>query len=1114
MKLKLVPKQFLLFWAGLLWCLAPLQAHPTGDQGLPLTEALEQISERYQVIFSYDARLLSNIEVDFEFQRNEQLETAVNRLLADTGLKYKHLGDKYYVIYKDNRSGQQKARKLQKKIRQIQKLEQSNEIMVQRSTSQSGQKLGAIFQSAKSLLTTIKITGTVSDENGEPLIGVNILVKGTDQGTVTGIDGDFSLDAPENAVLVFSYIGYVPQEITLGTETTLKIVLQTELNQLNEVVVVGYGSSKKQDLTGAVARVDLDRTRLQPNANPVQSLRGTVAGVTVIDNGRPGSDASIQIRGRNSISASNNPLIVLDGIIYAGGRLSDINPNDIESIDILKDASSSAIYGSQAANGVILITTKKGTTDKPMIAFNTYYGTSDFAHTPDYLDAEQYIKVRQDAEIADKGPVPFQVLEEENMAAGISIDPWEAIKQKAPAYSNELSVSGRGERVKYYFSGSHTGVKSPVMGDNFSRIAARVNLDVSVTDWLNLGTNTGYSVKDQSGVRADLVAASYLSPYANLYYEDGVPRPLPMNIGLVVNPLTSTLLNDNLDLTKTLFTNTYAEVKLPLTGLTYRLNVGYTQRNEKVYNYKPSFNREQFFNLGSGNKYHYESQNVTFENILRYDRAFGNDHSLSLTFLYGAYTVQDESSSLSSSNIFNDALGYNGLEIGENFTINTAAGESQQISTMGRMGYRYKGRYILDLTVRRDGYSAFGPGRKYGVFPAVGLSWNLSEEPFLANAVHLNNLKLRASWGKNGNQGVSRYSSLSNVSQTYYVFGDGAAPSVGLYSSSLGNPNLGWETTTSTNFGLDFAFFSNRISGSAEFYQSHTSDLLLTQRIPNTSGFETFLRNIGETENQGFELSLNTVNLEQGSFSWITSIALALNRNKIVKLTGNDLDEDGVEDDDIASNWFIGHPLGANFDYVFDGILQVGDDLSLIPGAQPGHVKFRDLDGDGLITPADRAVVNSSQPNYTAGITNIISFKGLSLMVLFNIRQGGYSPNSGLNPGTNFYYSANVLNVPYWTPDNPINTHPAINYRNPLDYGFYQSRSFVRLQDISLSYNLPQGLLKTLHLSNLRIYVSGKNLMTWTDWNGWDPEFGVGGRNPGNNGPLLKTYTVGLNLQL
>ncbi|MFN3380805.1 MAG: TonB-dependent receptor domain-containing protein, partial [Runella zeae] len=335
--------------------------------------------------------------------------------------------------------------------------------------------------------------------------------------------------------------------------------------------------------------------------------------------------------------------------------------------------------------------------------------------------------------------------------------------------------------------------------------------------------------------------------------------------------------------------------------------------------------------------------------------------------------------------------------------------------------------------------------------------------------------------------------------------------------TTLANPNLGWETTESFNIGTDVQAFSNRISASLNFYVSNTFDLLLNQTIPNTNGFEVFLRNIGKTKNKGFELDLKTKNIERGDWGWNTNIAFSLNRNKIVQLTGRDINNDGIEDDDIASGWFIGQPLGTNFDYVFDGIFQQGDDLSLIPGSKPGDIKFKDISGpngvpDGKITPLDRAVLHSNQPNFILGITNIINFKKFSLSSTVNIREGGYSSSSLINPGSNFFDQANFLNLPYWTPSNPINTHPRINYRNPLGYGFYESRSFTRLQDVSLSYNFSDALMKKLKISNLQVYVSGKNLFTWTKWNGWDPEFGGGGRDPGTNGPLLKTFIGGINM--
>lgn len=960
-----------------------------------------------------------------------------------------------------------------------------------------------------------RVSGTISDINGQPLPGANIIEKGTTNGTQTDFDGKFAITiSDQSTTLVVSYIGFVTKEIQITDQTIINVTLLEDAAQLNEVVVVGYGTAKKTDLTGAIASVNIEDTRLQPNANASQILRGTTAGVQVSDNGRPGQTGDIRIRGTNSISASNSPLLVLDGIIYNGGSLSDINPGDIESISILKDASSTAVYGSLAANGVIEVTTKKGKTDKPKITFNTYTGFSDFAHIPEYLSAEQYLAARLDGEAADGGTLPFTTIEEDNIRAGISIDPFEVIKQSAPLSNYEINVSGRTENVNYFLSGSYLDVKSPVKGDNFSRISSRLNLSVKATDWLKLGINTGYTSNDDSGVRVDLPAATYLSPYASLYLEDGIsPRQLPMGIGLVNSPIIGYELNDRLSVYNTLFTNVYLEANI-LLGLSYKLNTGYTKSENKLFTYVPTY--EPLNRLGSGYKRHSETQNLTLENIFNYKKTFNGVHNLGVTLLYGIYEFENQISELSSNNIFNDALGYNSLELGENYTANTGARENKQTSSMARLSYNYSGKYFIDLSVRRDGYSAFGQGNKYGNFPAAGLSWNVSDEEFLKNANFIDFLKLRTSWGRNGNRGVSEYSSLSNTNTTNYVFGDGSAPYVGVFTTSFANPNLGWETTESLNFGIDFKLFNNRISSNINYYISNTEDLLLSQRIPNTNGFDSFLTNIGETENKGLEIDLQTRNIDTGNFSWNTSIAFSLNRNKIVKLAGRDLDEDGVEDDDIASGWFIGEPLGSIYDYVFDGIYQDGDNFDLNPNGEPGDIRFKDISGpdgipDGIIGPDDRRVIGSSQPDFQIGLTNIFRYKSFSLSSTFYTSQGGKSPNSTLNPGTNFYDQANFVNVPYWTPDNPINTAARINYRNPLGYQFAQDRSFVRLQDISLSYDLPSEVLGKIGLAGLQIYASGKNLVTWTDWEGWDPEFGAGERSPGNNGPLLKTYTFGIN---
>lgn len=1056
-------------------------------KNVSLENALSELEKTAHIKFSYNSRALNLGQKVSINEKNEVLSNVLNKLLKPLGIKYMQVSNRIVLRKED-----------EKNVGFLQETEQT-------------------IKPDKNINTDIAIKGTVTDENGEKLPGVSVIVKGTTRGTTTDINGEYSLAVPDDkAILVFSFVGHIPQEIVIGNKTILNVLLKVDNKALDEVVVVGYGTQKKKDLTGAVIRIDPKLNETSPNVNMVQNLRGSVAGVRVIDGGRPGSDGTISIRGTSSISANNSPLIVLDGVIYTGG-LSDINSNDIESLDILKDASSASIYGSRATNGVILITTKKGTSSKPKFNYNTYYGISDYSHTPQLMGPDKYLAMKKDASAFLGRPLTLQAIEEANVAAGISIDPWQAIAQDTPMSNHEINVSGRSEKVNYYISGSFTDMKGRIIGDNFSRLSARLNLDVAVTDWLNIGTNSGYTKKDYSGIPANLEFTSYLSPFSSFFYEDGAIRNLPMGDGIAPNPIRASLDNDNLQLTNTFFNNLYADVALPISGLTYRLNLGNNFRFNDDANFTPSvFEPRDGLNvLARGSKSHRKHHYLTLENILKYQKALGQNHVIDLTFLQSFETTNESGSSLSSNNIFNDALSYDGLGIGENPTVSSSALKSSANSYMGRVGYKFKDRYMFNATVRQDGYSAFGSGRKYGIFPSMGLGWSVSEEEFMKKLTWINYLKLRFTYGKNGNRGISPYSSQSNLTQlgNQYVFGDGAVSSIGITPTTMANNLLGWETTVASNLGLDFSVLKNRISGSIEYYSKNTTDLLLQLRIPNMTGYETYFTNIGGTNNRGLEISLNTQNYTKGKFNWTTNFVYSFNRNKITKLSGVDLNNDGKEDDDIASSRFIGQPLGTNFDYVWDGIWQVGEDNKIDPTSKPGYVKFKDIDGDGKITPLDRQVLNSNQPDFLAGLTNRFSYGGFSLSIFFNAVVGGYSPNSLLNHGTNFFDRTNLMDLPYWTPENPLNDRPSIGYPNPLGYRFYQSRSFVRLQDVSLSYDIPKSVLSKAKISQLKLYVSGKNLKTWTNWDGWDPEHGSGGRTPAN-GPLLSSWIVGLNLGL
>ncbi len=959
------------------------------------------------------------------------------------------------------------------------------------------------------------ISGRVTDERGSPLEGVNVTVKGTSTVAATNSNGEYKITVSKGAeYMLFTIVGFESMERVIENHNLLNVSMSASVSDLEEVVVVGYGTQRRRDMTGAVSRVDPKQNETNPNINAVQNLRGTVAGVRVTDTGRPGADGTIRIRGNTSISAEQAPLIILDGIIYTGG-LSDINSNDIESMDILKDASSAAIYGSRASNGVILITTKMGKGSKPAINYNGYYGQSDYARTPKLMGPERYLQMKEDVAAYLGRPAVLNPVEEANLAAGRTIDPWEVIAQDAPMHNHELSVSGATDKVRYYVSGSYSDISGRIAGDNFGRISSRINLDVAITDWLTIGTNTGFTKKDYSGVRANLSAASYLSPYSSIFHEDGSLKYLPMDDGLAPNPVFGTLRNDNKTISNTLFSNVYAEVALPLKGLTYRLNTGNNLRFNEEASFSPSYNQDGMDLQGEGRQANRKHHYLTVENILKYARNIADNHDVGITLLYSMERTLNVGNSLSANNVFSDVLSYHGLGIGENFNITTTAEKSTANSVMARLNYRFLDRYMLDLTIRRDGYSAFGVGRKYGNFPSAGIGWLMSEEPFIQQISWLDDLKLRFSYGRNGNRGVDPYVSLANMIHTgnQYVFGDNGTTSIGVVLTSMANPSLGWETTEMMNLGVDFGIANNRVSGAVEFYATQTANLLLAMSIPNITGFPSILTNIGATRNKGIEVTLNSSNIAHRDFMWTTNLVYTVDRQKISSLTGKDADGDGMEDDDIASGWFIGHPLGTNFDYVMDGIWQEGDDFSVDPNAQPGFLRFRDVNGDGRIGPEDRQILHSNQPRFFAGLTNRFAYKNVAFSFAFNAVVGGQSPNAFLNHGTNYFDRTNLMDIPYWTPEHPRDDRPSIGYPNPLGYRFYQSRSFVRLQDVSLSYSLPISILSKVNVNRLNVYVSGKNLHTWTDWLGWDPEHGSGGRGA-SNGPLLKSWVAGLMITL
>lgn len=969
----------------------------------------------------------------------------------------------------------------------------------------------------------IAITGKVTDsETGEPLIGVTVSLLGAAGSVTTNNEGNYSIQAASSGTLRFTYVGYLSQETAIDNRTIINVKLSQETSTLEQVVVVGYGTQSKRNVTGSISSVDMSQSDDLPNTNVAQSLRG-VAGVQFTSSGRPGQDGNIIIRGQNSLSATNSPLIVLDGIIF-NGSLSDINPQDIQSIDILKDASSASIYGSKAANGVILITSKRGTSDKAIIGFNGFYGVSDFAKKVKLLSAERYLQRIVDYRMQSGLPVDKSRIEEylnaseaENYLSGISSDPWDIASQRSTINTYNLNLSGKASSTNYYLSGSTSNEKGLIFNDNQRRTSFRVNIENEITQWLNIGMNSTFSHRDQSGVNADLYDVYRNSPYGTWFYPDGEPTQFPVKEEQASgNPLRNSLLTTNKEVYNNLFTNFYVNIDIPfLDGLSYRSNYSPNYRWDLDYNF---FRQDKYLlnNTTYASKYNKNTFDWMLENILTYKKALDQNNVIDVTLLYGRNHTDFESTFAHSNLLSIDALGFHNLGLGSVFTNNSLAEKVEGISSMARLNYTMARKYILTLTARRDGSSVFSENNKYATFPSASFAWIISDEPFLQKNKFVDMMKFRVSYGSVGNQAIVPYQSLSLSDEVRYVFGDGGNSSLGVLPSTISNRDLKWETSYTFNGAIDFELFKGRIGGTLEYYNTSTRDLLVERSIPTMTGFDRMLTNIGETNNRGIEASINSTNIRKGLFQWTSSLALSYNKNKIVHLYNTDLDGDGKEDDDLSNNWFIGQPITSFYDYVFDGIYQE-EDKDIPVGHAPGWVRLKDLNNDGKIDARDRTIVGSGgDPKYRISLYNNFSYRNFSLSLMITSMFDWVAPFGLLNPLTHGR-SINQLDDGWWTAENRSNTRASLVYTNPLGHNWYVSRNFMRIQDVSFSYELTPNALNRIKLSNVRLFVSAKNLYTFTNWLGSDPESGGSyASSQGSNElfPMPRTVTFGLNFSL
>jgi len=967
-----------------------------------------------------------------------------------------------------------------------------------------------LFFGFTSLKAQKVITGKIYSSDGQTLGGATVNVNGSKLKTTSKEDGTFTILLPNGVsdILTFSYVGYINLSIDTKKDLFDKIILQRDESVLNEVVVVGYGSQKKRDVTGAVVSLSKDRLAQLPNTNIAQALQGTLPGIQINTNsgGAEGNDVSIVIRGRKSISASNGPLIVWDGIPYDGG-ISELNPNDVESIEVLKDASAAAIYGARGSNGVIIVTSKQGKKGKLNITYDGSYGTQSITNRPELLTGTQFYDFKKNRL---NSPNVISPAEQAIYDAGNFVDWYSLATQKGSRSQHSISVAGGTDKVSFYFGGTFLDVDGVAVNDRFKRYSLRPNLDIKVTPWLTIASSTQFSLQNRDGLPVEFQDSRNTGGGANFFNPLTAPYNADGSIALYAyadyppsrNPLSS-LLVKNSDNSYRVFTSNSVKIDMPfINGLSYKLNTGVEYENTVRKTYSGRDVAAGFETNGLASNYTAVTKNLTVENIVNYSREFGRN-SINTTLLYSSQSNEFDRDQLNGQGFPNDVLTNYQMAAATLLTPSAVYFKQNLLSQMGRLNYGFDGKYLLTLTARRDGFSGFGATKKYGIFPSAAVAWNIHKESFFKNIAVINNLKLRASYGVNGNQAVSAYSSLAGLSSAPYLTGSTVLP--GYVPNGLANEQLGWESTKSLSLGLDFGILKNRIQGSLDYYSANTSDLLLNRAIPSVQGFTRILQNIGKTANTGIELGLTTINIQNKNFTWSTNLNLSQNTNKIVDLYG-----DGR--DDVANSWFIGQPINVIFGLKNDGVFksQQEVDASVQKTAKPGWVRVANVNGDTLINANDRTIIGREDPNFIWGITNTFKYKRFSLIVFVHGVSGvtRRNPFEDDNVFTDTRRNTTLKN--WWSVSNPNGSHFANDANaNPYGINFYENASFMRLKDLSISYELPTKALSRFNINSCKFYLTGRNLATISKFTALDPEltnqYGL---------PLQKEFVFGLTITL
>ncbi|QHW01181.1 SusC/RagA family TonB-linked outer membrane protein [Spirosoma endbachense] len=1056
-----------------------------------LKVVLSQLEKMAKVRFSYVPSLIRDRKVSLTAQ-NQPLEEVLNKLLRPLHIQYAVSGG-YIILNRESNSG---------------------------TDHPSAGSANANSSDMASMVTAMPedetISGKVSDEKGQGLPGVSVVVKGTTRGTTTDTDGNFRLAVPsKGTALVFSFVGYLPQEVTVGAQNVIAITMQPDDKTLSEVVVVGYGTQKKADVTGAIASISSTAITQAATPDATGALQGRVPGAVVVKNvGKPGSGYSISIRGTSSIGgsnlpSSNSPLYVIDGIPTTSG-LNDLNPADIEKIDILKDASATAIYGSRGAKGVVIVTTKRGKSGKTTLSYDAYVGARVPVHLPNMFTGPEYVAFRtamfqaQGKDVSRNNTTFFTPEQWANIDAGKFTDWPNLILKNGLQMNHNITASGGDDKTRFAISAGLLQENGNVSPESFKRYSLRGNVDRQINDRWRTGLNLYLvqSLQDLGSSEA-LRSAYRLPPITNPYDANGNLTFRVYGTNSVTNPVfdQENELRQNRNLRA--FGNLYVQFQ-PTAELTLKSSISPNLSTARSGSYYGPLSKQSLGGSVPTEGIYSNSEQFTWvlDNQATYEGQWG-EHKLTATAVQSMQQDRLETSNLDIAGLPYKSLWYN---LGSGGTVKgygTGYTKYTLSSFMGRANYNYKDKYLLTATGRWDGSSRLAEGNQWGFFPSASVAWRVSQEAFMKNITAINDLKFRVSYGVSGNDRVSAYSSQATLAQTYYDFGGTLA--LGYAPNQLANKDLTWELTKEINLGLDFGLLNNRITGTVDVYNRLIDNILLNRQLPAPSGFSSITDNIGKLRNTGVEIGLSTVNIHAGKFMWKSDFVFDANKNKILELYG------GTKDD-VGNSLFIGQPVQVNYTYVYDGIWQTSEiDQAAKFNQKPGQIRVKDLDNNGVINANDRQIIGKRVPSWTGSVGNTFRYGNVDLFVQVYTRQGEQFVSSFDATFMNYNADYNQLKVDYWTPTNPSQTW--FQPGNPGPYSAvptYRNVNFVRVGNITLGYNVPANLLKRYKINNLRIYGTATNPFLFTKYEGFDPEWTS--TNTYGTAVSSASYLFGINL--